>query len=64
LGFEVEKGDRLRVQPRGCELQDEVRYLKQPLEVPNTPNCYSFIGIIFSQAETGLVITLGKPGRV
>jgi hypothetical protein len=44
-------------------LQGEVRYLKVELEIPNTPNCYSFIGIIFSQAETGLVITLVKPGR-
>jgi hypothetical protein len=45
LGFEVEKGDRLRVQPRGCELQAEVRYLKQVLSIPHTPNCYSFIRI-------------------
>jgi hypothetical protein len=36
LGFEVKKGDELRLQPRGCELQGEVRYVKESLEIPNT----------------------------
>jgi hypothetical protein len=60
LGFEVKKDDHLRVQPRGSRLQGEVKYLKVPLEIPKTRNCYSFIGIIlYPEAESGLVIILG-----
>jgi hypothetical protein len=51
---------------QGRRAQGEVRYLKllYKYQIPNTQNCYSFIGIIVSpDAESGLVITLGKPGR-
>ena len=27
----------------GCRLQGEVRYVKEALEIPHTPNCYSFV---------------------
>jgi hypothetical protein len=30
LGFEVKKGDRLRVQPKGCRLQSEGNTMKPP----------------------------------
>ncbi len=48
-----------------CRMRLDMSNRVQEDQIPNTQNCYSFIGIIsYPEAEPGLVITLGKPGRV
>jgi hypothetical protein len=67
LGAELDREDIFPCLELGtliAGLQGKVRSLKQILKrpIPNTQNCYRFMGImVYPEAETGLVISIGSP---
>jgi hypothetical protein len=59
----MDTGCRMRFANCRVELGISKKFYKY--QIPNAQNCYSFIRImVYPKAETGLVITLWKPGRV